>query len=98
MSYCVCYKLLCLLGVCAVAADTLSVVEDLQSQLAEREREMREVAEKCQCQLEESERGKREALERLRQKSARLEEVQALLSEMEETAREVSGGGGRKRL
>ena len=92
------------MSVCSIhvaVADTLSVVEDLRSQLAEREREKGEAAEVCQGQLEESERGRREAEERLRQKSARLEEVQALLAGLEEAAREVCGvekdvwGGGR---
>ena len=92
------------MSVCPIhvaVADTLSVVEDLRSQLAEREREKGEAAEVCQGQLEESERGRREAEERLRQKSARLEEVQALLAGLEEAAREVCGvekdvwGGGR---
>ena len=41
--------------------------------------------------MEESEKGRREAMEKMRQKAARLEEVQALLAEVEETAREVHG-------
>ena len=63
---------------------THTVVEDLQSQLAERKREKGEAAEVCQGQLEESEKGRREAEERLRQKSARLEEVLAGLEEVSE--------------
>ena len=77
--------------VCTVAVESLSVMESLQGQVKEKEWEMREVVERYRCQLEESEKGRREAVEKMRQKAARLEEVQALLAEVEETAREVRG-------
>ena len=56
-------------SLCSVAAETLSVVEHLQGQVKEKEREVR-VVERYRCQLEESDKGRREAVEKMRQKAA----------------------------